>query len=247
MSSRCSTIARCAASWSWRKTASKMRRLPSREISDLSMDRNNRHCESSSNPSMTSIMRSTTVLCVQRARRSWNSASSSAPEWPFATRSSWRRMTSSSLCRSSGVARAAAARTICGSKKSLAKVAHAVEHAGDRGDKVLDGDLADVVSPAVAALDEAGDLELADGLSYHGAAHLELLGEPPLRGQRPARSQLSAGYEVPDPGRHLLVELDAPDRLYRRVRRAGVGRLHRSQFNTFATYPTQLTCSASGR
>src|SRR5215212_12283568 len=87
MPSRCSAIALCAASSSWRRTASRMRRLPSREISDRSTDRNNRACESSSSLSMTSMTRSTTVLCVALARRSWNSASSSAPEWPLATRS----------------------------------------------------------------------------------------------------------------------------------------------------------------
>jgi hypothetical protein len=46
---------------------------------------------------------------------------------------------------------------------------------------VLDGDLSYVVAPTVAALHQPRDLELADGLPDHGAAHLELLGELPLR------------------------------------------------------------------
>src|SRR5215213_21319 len=64
----------------------------------------------------------------------------------------------------------------------LAKGGHAVEHAGDRCHKVLDRNLPDVVAPAVAALDETRHLELAYGLPYHSAAHLELLGELALRG-----------------------------------------------------------------
>src|SRR5215211_668219 len=63
----------------------------------------------------------------------------------------------------------------------LPEVAHAVEHAGDGRHQVFDGDLPDVVAPTVATLHQAGHLELADGLPYDGAAHLELLGELPLR------------------------------------------------------------------
>src|SRR5918994_5557181 len=129
----------------------------------------------------------------------------------------------------------------------LAKRSHAVEHAGDRGHKVLDRDLPDVVAPAVTALHEARYLELAYGLPYHGAAYLELLGEPPLRGQRLARTQLSAGYEVPDPRRHLLVELDAPDRCYGRLCLIRACWLHAASLTPLCRTPPAQTRSAPSR
>src|SRR5215211_8798539 len=121
----------------------------------------------------------------------------------------------------------------------LPEVAHAVQHAGDGRHQVFDGNLPDVVAPTVAALHQAGHLELADGLPYHGAAHLELLGELPLRRQSLAGVQRTAGYEVADPGRHLLVEFDAPDRLDRRLRCIHVDRFHTSSLTS--SYRLSLT------
>src|SRR5919112_3141665 len=112
-----------------------------------------------------------------------------------------------------------------------------VQHGGDGSYQMLDGDLPDVVPTAVAALYETRYLEPADRLPYHRTAHLELLRKLPLRRQRLPRPELAADYEVAGPGRHLLVELDAADRLDHRLVRVSLCRVHLIEFNISVPEP----------
>src|ERR671918_2980217 len=106
-----------------------------------------------------------------------------------------------------------------------------VQHGGDGSYQMLDGDLPDVVATTVTALHEAGHLKPTDRLPDHRTAHLELLRKLPLRRQRLPRPELAADYEVAGPGRHLLVEFDAADRLDYRLVRASLCRVHLIEFN----------------
>src|ERR671919_373510 len=102
---------------------------------------------------------------------------------------------------------------------------------------MLDRDLPDIVATTVTALHEAGHLKPADRLPYHRTAHLELLRKLPLRRQRLPRPELAADYEVAGPGRHLLIEFDAPDRLDNRLGRASFRGFHLIQFSISALEP----------
>src|ERR687897_3660349 len=106
---------------------------------------------------------------------------------------------------------------------------------------MLDGDLPDVVATTVAALYETGHLKPADRLPYHRTAHLELLRKFPLRRQSLPRPELAADYEVAGPGRHLLVDFDAADRLDRRLGRVRSCRFHLIQFSIFVPKPAYPT------
>src|SRR5215218_4717389 len=119
----------------------------------------------------------------------------------------------------------------------LAKVPHVVQHGGDGSYQMLDGDLPDVVATAVAALYKTGHLKPADRLPYHRTAHLELFCKLPLRRQRLPRPELAADYEVAGPGRHLLVEFDAADRLDHRLWRVSFRRFHLIEFSISALEP----------
>src|SRR5215210_7068024 len=131
---------------------------------------------------------------------------------------------------------------------------------------MLDCDFPDVITTTVTALNEPGHLEPADRLPYHRTAHLELFCKLPLRRQRLSRPELAADYEVAGPGRHLLVEFDAADRLDHRLWRVSFRRFHLIQFSISAPEPVssvrplpqlregpepsglcQPTCSACGR
>src|SRR5829696_5324715 len=102
---------------------------------------------------------------------------------------------------------------------------------------MLDGDLPDVVATTVTALHEAGHLKPTDRLPYHRTAYLELLRKLPLRRQSLPRPELAADYEVAGPGRHLLIEFDAADRLDNRLGRVGFRRFHSIQFSICGPEP----------
>src|SRR5918994_6818696 len=110
---------------------------------------------------------------------------------------------------------------------------------------MLDCDLPNVVATTVTALHEAGHLKPADRLPYHRTAHLELLRKLPLRRQRLPWSELAADYEVAGPGRHLLVEFDAADRLDNRLVRVSLRRVHVIEFSIFVTGPSPKHRAAS--